>query len=68
VNLGLHAYEWMLRIGAMIIGTPTELILKSRWVLPTKIMETGFNFKYPILKDALTDIINKVPRKQYHLF
>lgn len=68
VKFGLPAFDWMLRIGALIIGTSTELILKSRWVLPTKILETGFRFKYPLLKDALADIISKVPRKQYHLF
>ena len=68
VKFGMPAYEWMLKIGVMIIGTPTELILKSRWVLPTKILETGFSFKYTLLKDALIEIISKVPRKQYHLF
>jgi uncharacterized protein len=66
--LGLPAYSWMLKLGAPVIGTEVELVLKSRWVLPTKILETGFNFKYPLLKDAFTDIISKVPRKQYHLF
>lgn len=58
----------MLKIGAPIIGTETELVLKSRWVFPAKITETGFKFKYPFLKDAFADIISKVPRKQYHLF
>jgi NAD dependent epimerase/dehydratase family enzyme len=67
-KIGLPAYEWMLKIGAKLIGTETELILKSCWVLPTKILETGFSFKYALLKDALADIIDKVPRKQYHLF
>ena len=67
-KIGLPAYVWMLKIGAALIGTETELILKSRWVLPTKILETGFRFKYPFLKDAFADIISKVPRKQYHLF
>ena len=67
-KIGLPAYTWMLKIGAALIGTETELILKSRWVLPTKILESGFTFKYPLLKDALADIIGKVPRKQYHLF
>lgn len=66
--IGLPAYEWMLRIGAPIIGTEAELVLKSRWVIPTKILETGFQFKYPLLENALKDIISKVPRKQYHLF
>jgi uncharacterized protein (TIGR01777 family) len=67
-KIGVPAFEWMLKMGAAIIGTETELILKSRWVIPTKILESGFRFKYPILEDALNEIINKVPRKQYHLF
>ena len=66
--IGLPAYKWMLQIGAPIIGTELELVLKSRWVLPTKILETGFQFKHPLLEEALSDIISKVPHKQYHLF
>ncbi len=66
--IGLPAYKWMLQIGAPLIGTELELVLKSRWVLPTRILETGFQFKHPLLEEALSDIINKVPRKQYHLF
>ena len=66
--IGLPAFEWMLRVGAPIIGTELELILKSRWVVPVKILETGFQFKYPLLEQALKDVISKVPRKQYHLF
>ena len=65
---GLPAYEWMLKMGAPLIGTETELVLKSRWVIPTKIMETGFTFNYPLLQDAFTNIIDRVPRRQYHLF
>lgn len=66
--IGLPAFEWMLRVGAPIIGTELELILKSRWVVPAKILETGFHFKFPLLEQALKDVISKVPRKQYHLF
>lgn len=65
---GLPAYEWMLKLGAPLIGTETELVLKSRWVVPTKILKTGFEFTYPLLEDALVDVIKAVPRKQYHLF
>jgi NAD dependent epimerase/dehydratase family enzyme len=39
-KFGVPAYEWMLKIGAALIGTETELILKSRWVLPAKILPT----------------------------
>lgn len=67
-KLGLPAYEWILRLGAPLIGTEVELVLKSRWVVPTKILETGFVIKYPLLEDALKEIISKVPRKQYQLF
>lgn len=67
-KFGFPAFEWMLKIGAVFIGTETELVLKSRWVLPAKILETGFQFKYPLLEDAFADIIKKIPRKQYHLF
>jgi uncharacterized protein len=67
-KFGLPAFEWMLRLGAPLIGTDVELVLKSRWVVPTKILETGFKFKYPLLEEALADIIRKTPRKQYHLF
>jgi uncharacterized protein len=67
-KVALPAYEWMLTIGAALIGTEKELILKSRWVLPTKITQAGFRFKYAILDEALKDIIRKTARKKYHLF
>ena len=37
-KIGLPAPAWLLKIGAAIIGTETELLLKSRWVLPTKLL------------------------------
>ena len=67
-KIGLPIPAWMLKFGATLIGTETELVLKSRWVLPTKIIESGFRFKYPLLQDAFKDIVSKIPGKQYHLF
>lgn len=67
-RIGLPAPAWMLRLGAALIGTETELVMKSRWVLPTRIQETGFRFHYPNLEDALKDILQKVPPGQYRLF
>ncbi len=66
--VGLPAYTWMLKIGAAIIGTETELILKSRWVLPARILATGFQFKYASLPVAIDDILKNTHRKMYHLF
>lgn len=67
-RIGLPAFKWMLKIGAVLIGTETELILKSRWVLPTKIMAAGFRFQYTSLPLAMKDIIANTPQKKYHLF
>lgn len=57
--IGLPAPKWMLKIGAVVIGTETELILKSRWVAPEKLLALGYEFKYPLLEDALKEILNK---------
>jgi uncharacterized protein len=47
----------LLTIGAQFINTETELILKSRWVVPKKLLEEGFVFKYPAVNNALEDIV-----------
>ncbi len=44
VPFGLSATKWMLKIGAKIIGTETELLLKSRNVYPEKLLDLGFEF------------------------
>jgi uncharacterized protein (TIGR01777 family) len=58
VPFGLVTPAWLLGIGAWLIGTETELVLKSRWVLPKKLLDAGFVFKFPDLRDALIDILN----------
>lgn len=58
-SIGLPAPAWLLAMGAVIIGTETELILKSRWVLPERILETGYEFRYPSIKEALGELVNK---------
>jgi uncharacterized protein len=54
---GLPAPTWLLKMGAWMIGTETELILKSRWVLPEKISDLGYDFKYPTLEKAVSEIL-----------
>lgn len=56
---GVPTPVWLLKIGAMMIGTETELVLKSRWVLPTKLEESGFIFRYPQVEGALRSLITK---------
>jgi len=54
--IGLPAPAWLLRLGARLAGTETELLLKSRWVAPAKLLEAGFRFRYDQLGPALEDI------------
>ncbi len=54
--LGLPATEWMLEIGAFFLRTETELILKSRRVVPGKLLASGFQFRFPDLENALRDL------------
>jgi len=56
--IGLPAPAWLLEIGAVIIRTETELILKSRWVLPKRITDSGYKFYFPDVKSAVNNIIN----------
>jgi uncharacterized protein (TIGR01777 family) len=57
IPIGLPSPAWLLELGAIVIRTETELILKSRWVLPRKILKTGFQFQYPEAGAAINDLI-----------
>ncbi len=53
-RIGLPASRWMLEAGAILLRTETELILKSRWVLPRRLLDSGFEFSYPDWPTAAT--------------
>ncbi len=57
IPLGFPAFRWMTELGAIAIRTETELILKSRWVVPERLSEAGFSFEYPQLEGALRQIV-----------
>ncbi|HTE17899.1 MAG TPA: TIGR01777 family oxidoreductase [Armatimonadota bacterium] len=54
--IGLPATEWMLAAGALALGTETELILKSRRVVPGRLQSAGFTFDFPHWPDAARDL------------
>jgi len=58
IPIGLPAPQWLLEIGAMVIGTETELILKSRWVAPKRLLDAGFKFQYAQAEHAVHDILS----------
>lgn len=58
-TIGLPAPVWLLKMGAVIIRTETELILKSRWVIPERLLEAGFQFQYSHIDAALKHILSE---------
>jgi len=59
IPFGLPTPQWLLEIGAFIIGTETELILKSRWVYPKYLSERGYVFLYEMPEDAIHEILSR---------
>jgi hypothetical protein len=55
-RVGLPATRWMLEVGALILGTETELILKSRRVIPGRLQGGGFRFEFPGFEAAVKDL------------
>lgn len=57
IPVGFPMPQWMLEIGAYFIRTEVELILKSRWVYPRRLLEEGFTFSFPDAPAAIADIL-----------
>ena len=54
--IGLPATEWMLKLGARLMRTETELVMKSRWAYPQRLLEQGFRWRWPEIPEALADL------------
>jgi NAD dependent epimerase/dehydratase family enzyme len=54
---GIPTPAWLLALGAVLIRTEPELVLKSRWVQPAKLQAAGFTWQHPELGEALADIL-----------
>jgi uncharacterized protein (TIGR01777 family) len=56
VPFGMPLFSWMIHFGAWVIRTEPELLLKSRWVVPTRLQAAGFTFAHPQIEGALRDL------------
>ena len=63
IPFGLPATRWMLEIGAFFMRTETELILKSRRVTPSRLLNSGFDFKFPSWPKASQQLCDRHWRK-----
>jgi NAD dependent epimerase/dehydratase family enzyme len=59
VRIGLPATEWMLKVGAVVMRTDVELILKSRRVVATRLMNDGFQFSFREWDAAACDLVRR---------
>jgi uncharacterized protein (TIGR01777 family) len=55
-TFGLPATEWMLEVGAFFLRTETELVLKSRRVIPGRLLNQGFSFEFPKWPEAAREL------------
>ncbi len=56
IPFGIPSPKWLLKLDAWLIGTETELIFKSRFVVPERLLEEGFEFEFPTIKKCLENL------------
>jgi uncharacterized protein len=56
---GLPAPAPLIEVAALLLRTESELVLKSRRVLPTRLLQAGFHFRFPTWPDAAADLVNR---------
>jgi uncharacterized protein (TIGR01777 family) len=59
VKVGIPTSRWMLEVGAILIRTESELVLKSRWAVPTRLIDAGFRFRFPEWASAAQDLVEQ---------
>lgn len=57
IPFGIAMPIWLLEAGAVLIRTETELVLKSRYVIPQKLHQQGYKFQFPTIEQALKDLL-----------
>jgi len=56
---GLPAPAFLLSIGTFFLRTETELVLKSRRVVPGRLLDAGFQFEFPTWPEAAHDLVRQ---------
>jgi uncharacterized protein len=64
VQIALPSPTWLLKLGAFLMGTDTELLLKSRRVTPGRLLASGFTFRYPDWPSAAIELAGRWPRRE----
>ena len=64
VPFGLPAARWMIEIGTRAMRTESELVLKSRRVVPKRLVASGFAFDFPTWPEAAADLVTRSRKKK----
>jgi len=64
ISFGLPSTEWMLELGAFVLRSETELMLKSRRVVPSRLLQSGFAFEFPTWAEAAQDLCARWQKRQ----
>lgn len=56
---GLPAFKWQLEIATFLMRSESELVLKSRRVVPKRLTDSGFAFEFPHWDDAVRDLCER---------
>jgi uncharacterized protein (TIGR01777 family) len=66
ITFGLNTPKPLLKLGCFILRTEPELILKSRYVIPKKLIDLGFSFNYKTIEKALNELTSKPTQHGYY--
>jgi uncharacterized protein (TIGR01777 family) len=58
-GISLPSPEWLLEIGTRLMRTESELVLKSRRVVPGRLLDAGFEFRFPDWPAAARDLVER---------
>jgi len=59
IGFGLLTTRWMLEVGTFLLRTESELVLKSRKVIPGRLLVAGFEFSYPTWPEAARELVSR---------
>lgn len=63
-HIGLPAPAWLIEIGTFVMRTESELVLKSRWVLPRRLLDAGFAFEFSEWASAAHDLVKEWQKRR----
>jgi uncharacterized protein len=64
-RIGLPTTSWMIEIGTFLMRTEAELVLKSRRVVPGRLLAAGFQFNFPCWPEAARDLVTRWKARKF---